>query len=294
MSEGGVERRTPSLAPACESVQSRAADSSTACRDIVNRSAKRISPRWCIPADRVCRRVAKLSRRSFARNGTCPSWISGRSPAPRTLRRARACARPPVRPARWLRAQDAPREPGSPRRVPGRTSPGGAAAVAATAGRAGRRLGLGTLRVAGRARTLARGRRCRTACRPAPIGASRTRSPSRRRRAAPLGWAYGSYRFDAYKSSHEPATARGTSDRAASSPTMTYVRATRRRHTALARDLINTPASDMTPERLAAAGDRHGARATARSRAKSAGDELRRGFPAIHAVGRAADVRRRA
>jgi leucyl aminopeptidase len=56
--------------------------------------------------------------------------------------------------------------------------------------------------------------------------------------------------------------------------------------TALARDLVNTPASDMTPERLAAEAIRvareHGAVPQ-----EILGDELRRGFPAIHAVGQA-------
>ncbi len=56
---------------------------------------------------------------------------------------------------------------------------------------------------------------------------------------------------------------------------------------AMARDMINTPAADMTPERLA---DEALAMATARGAEgrQIAGDELLETYPAIHAVGRAA------
>jgi leucyl aminopeptidase len=101
--------------------------------------------------------------------------------------------------------------------------------------------------------------------------------------ALALGWAYGSYRFDAYKSSR-PATARA---RLIVPPAVDLEHAVRLAGaTALARDLVNTPASDMTPERLAAEAIRiardHGA-----SPQEITGDELKRGFPAIHAVGQA-------
>jgi leucyl aminopeptidase len=98
-----------------------------------------------------------------------------------------------------------------------------------------------------------------------------------------LGWAYGSYRFDSYKS------ARSTAARArlVAAPGVDVERMTRQAAaTALARDLVNTPACDMTPERLAAEAMRvareHGAVPQ-----EIMGDELRRGFPAIHAVGQA-------
>ena len=98
-----------------------------------------------------------------------------------------------------------------------------------------------------------------------------------------LGWAYGSYRFDAYKS------ARSTAARArlVAAVGVDVAKITREAAaTALARDLVNTPASDMTPERLAAEAIRvareHGAVPQ-----EILGDELRRGFPAIHAVGQA-------
>ena len=98
-----------------------------------------------------------------------------------------------------------------------------------------------------------------------------------------LGWAYGSYRFDAYKSSR-PGTARA---RLVAAPGVDVERVARAAAaTALARDLVNTPASDMTPERLAAEAIRvareHGAVPQ-----EIMGEELRRGYPAIHAVGQA-------
>lgn len=98
-----------------------------------------------------------------------------------------------------------------------------------------------------------------------------------------LGWAYGSYRFDAYKSSR-PGTARA---RLVAAPGIDVERVARAAAaTALARDLVNTPASDLTPERLAAEAIRvareHGAVPQ-----EIVGEELRRGYPAIHAVGQA-------
>lgn len=103
--------------------------------------------------------------------------------------------------------------------------------------------------------------------------------------AAALGWAYGNYRFDRYRTSARPAAAP-----AALVPPqladMTYVR----RATAalaMARDMINVPAADMTPERLAEDG-----LALAVSRGGQgkviAGDALAEAYPVVHAVGRAA------
>jgi leucyl aminopeptidase len=102
--------------------------------------------------------------------------------------------------------------------------------------------------------------------------------------AVALGWAYGSYRFDTYKSSTQPATARA---RLIASSVVDHAHVLQLAGaTALARDLVNTPASDMTPARLAAEAIRiareHGA-----APLEIMGDELRRGFPAIHAVGQA-------
>jgi leucyl aminopeptidase len=102
--------------------------------------------------------------------------------------------------------------------------------------------------------------------------------------ALALGWAYGSYRFDTYKSALQSAAGRARLVVPAAVDHAQVVQLASA--TALARDLVNVPASDMTPERLAAEAIRiardHGA-----SPQEIMGDELRRGFPAIHAVGQA-------
>ncbi|MEO0498102.1 MAG: leucyl aminopeptidase family protein [Pseudomonadota bacterium] len=100
-----------------------------------------------------------------------------------------------------------------------------------------------------------------------------------------LGWCLGGYHFERYKSDTKPRPElmcpQGVNiqrvGRAAAA-------------TSIARDLINTPANDMTPETLEAAmGDlasRYGA-----SISSIVGDELvDQNFPMIHAVGRASDV----
>jgi leucyl aminopeptidase len=100
---------------------------------------------------------------------------------------------------------------------------------------------------------------------------------------AALGWALGCYAFDRYKARERtpgqlvwPAAA----DRAA---VTRLAQATQ-----LTRDLINTPAGDLGPEALGEAvrqeGKRYGAKTTS-----IVGDQLlKRDYPAIHAVGRAA------
>ncbi len=102
---------------------------------------------------------------------------------------------------------------------------------------------------------------------------------------AALGWALGSYRFERYRRKAAPAPAclvwPEKADRAAveSAALATY----------LVRDLVNTPAQDMGPPELVAA-----ARAMARPFGARIGvitgaQLLKRGYPAIHAVGRAAE-----
>jgi len=104
---------------------------------------------------------------------------------------------------------------------------------------------------------------------------------------AALAWALAAYRFDRYKQEKDEAPAppslvwpeaadRGEVERAAQA-------------TALVRDLINTPASDMGPDGLAEA-------AAKLAEAHDAGLEivegdalLERNYPAVHAVGRAHD-----
>jgi leucyl aminopeptidase len=99
---------------------------------------------------------------------------------------------------------------------------------------------------------------------------------------AALGWALGTYAFDRYRE-----TETGTASMAwPKGANRSQVRRTAEA-TALVRDLINTPASDLGPEQLAdavlAVGRTHGARVSIIE-----GDALlRRNYPTIHAVGRA-------
>lgn len=117
-----------------------------------------------------------------------------------------------------------------------------------------------------------------------PPGRYRLAEPSgdRHADAAATGWALGAYRFDRYRK--PPRELAG----------VVWPKGCARREVlrladamAMVRDLINTPASDMGPAELAgAAADmakRHGASFTV-----IVGDDLlAKGFPAVHAVGRA-------
>jgi leucyl aminopeptidase len=99
--------------------------------------------------------------------------------------------------------------------------------------------------------------------------------------AAALGWALGTYEFTRYK----PATGTYATlvwpDEAERPLVQALIEAT-----ALCRDLINTPASDLGPGELVAAGQalakQHGAKARVLSGAAQLKD-----FPAVYAVGRA-------
>ncbi len=102
---------------------------------------------------------------------------------------------------------------------------------------------------------------------------------------AALGWALGCYRYDRYRS-------KPGDDKL---PTLVFpdgvdeADVTRRYEgTALGRDLITTPANDLGPAELAQAvrdlGKRHGAKVTV----IKGNALLEKGYPAIHAVGRAA------
>jgi leucyl aminopeptidase len=100
--------------------------------------------------------------------------------------------------------------------------------------------------------------------------------------AAALGWAMAAYRFDLYRDRDEPPMLvwPDSVDRAAIASAAEAVW--------LGRDLITTPAGDLGPAELAdavkAAGKARGARVSV-----IAGDKLLdKGYPAIHAVGRAA------
>jgi leucyl aminopeptidase len=102
--------------------------------------------------------------------------------------------------------------------------------------------------------------------------------------AAAFGWAYGHYRYERYRSSPRAACA-STLVPPAGADLAYAVRAAG--STSLARDLINTPAGDMSPERLAEAAESL-AREFGASCAIVSGAALAEGYPAIHAVGRAA------
>jgi leucyl aminopeptidase len=101
---------------------------------------------------------------------------------------------------------------------------------------------------------------------------------------AALGWALGSYRFERYRRSSAKADT-----------TLVWPEHCDRRYVdsaqralAWARDLINTPANDMGPEQLAAEAARMAERQGASCEVIVGGDLLKRNFPAVHAVGRAA------
>ncbi|WP_134725064.1 leucyl aminopeptidase family protein [Paracoccus luteus] len=97
-----------------------------------------------------------------------------------------------------------------------------------------------------------------------------------------LAWLFAQYRFDRYKTADAPRARLVCPDGVDAAAVLAMAAGEY-----LARDLINTPASDMGPAELEqAARDlaaRHGAGVTV-----VAGDELARDFPMIHAVGRAA------
>jgi leucyl aminopeptidase len=99
---------------------------------------------------------------------------------------------------------------------------------------------------------------------------------------AALGWALGSYAFTRYRKLERTFATlvwpkgcdRTAVERAA---TATY----------LVRDLVNTPAADLGPAELAAAAEDLAEQFSAKCRVIVGDDLLRKGYPAIHAVGRA-------
>jgi leucyl aminopeptidase len=101
--------------------------------------------------------------------------------------------------------------------------------------------------------------------------------------AAVLAWHLGSYQFTRYKVASRPCAQLRVSANPSTREALTIAEAL-----CLTRDLVNTPAEEMGPAELSAAVARvaaaHGAQVS-----EIVGDELlARGFPAIHAVGRAA------
>jgi leucyl aminopeptidase len=107
--------------------------------------------------------------------------------------------------------------------------------------------------------------------------------------AAALSWQLGSYAFERYKKRARAAAQLQLPPSDAARRGLMQAEAIVR-----VRDLVNTPAEDMGPAQLAAAAQQlakaHGARFS-----QVVGDDLlKRNFPAIHAVGRAADAKARA
>ncbi len=103
-----------------------------------------------------------------------------------------------------------------------------------------------------------------------------------------LAWALGTYRFDRYKAKPAGAVPRLVA------PSGVYVARVRIQAAAcaLTRDMVNTPANDMGPDHIEAAArdlaTTHGA-----SLSVVVGDDLiEAGYPAVHAVGRAATAAR--
>lgn len=123
---------------------------------------------------------------------------------------------------------------------------------------------------------------------PAALPARRFRirtelDPAALERAA-VGWGLGAYTFRRYRKQEAPARAVLCTDPATAERANRQIEAV-----TLVRDLVNTPASDLTPAALDAAAralaGQFGARCTSLS-----GSELEEhGYPAIHAVGRASE-----
>ena len=105
---------------------------------------------------------------------------------------------------------------------------------------------------------------------------------------AALGWALAAYRFERYKKSTQPAALLfpGSAEAADSARALA-------RTVARVRDLINTPASDMMPKDLAAAVSELATGHGADIRVVTGEALLDKGYPAIHAVGRASAHRPR-
>jgi len=104
---------------------------------------------------------------------------------------------------------------------------------------------------------------------------------------AALGWALAQYRFDRYRTEGERHAPRRLAivDADACARAQAAVEAV-----CLVRDLVNTPAGDMTPAALQEAAENLAAAHGAECRSIQGEALLEENFPAIHAVGRAAAV----
>jgi leucyl aminopeptidase len=100
------------------------------------------------------------------------------------------------------------------------------------------------------------------------------------------GWAYGQYRFERYRRGGPQRSVQLRLPDGADGSEVERLRTA----TTLARDLVNTPANDMSPEALAHVAIDVARRYGARSRVIIGDDLLKERLPAVHAVGRAAAV----
>jgi leucyl aminopeptidase len=100
---------------------------------------------------------------------------------------------------------------------------------------------------------------------------------------AALGWLLAQYKFDRYKKDD----AKGPRILLTNDPARIDAVISEAQAVALVRDMVNTPAQDMGPAEIAAEAEKlakaHGATVTI-----TEGTELERGYPMVHAVGRAA------
>lgn len=101
-----------------------------------------------------------------------------------------------------------------------------------------------------------------------------------------IGWAYGQYRFERYRRAGPQRSVQLQLPEGVSSSEVERLKSA----TTLARDLVNTPANDMSPEALAHVAVEVARRYGARHRVVVGDDLLKERLPAVHAVGRAAAV----
>lgn len=100
------------------------------------------------------------------------------------------------------------------------------------------------------------------------------------------GWAYGQYKFERYRRGGPQRSVQLRLPEGADASEVERLRSA----ITLARDLVNTPANDMSPEALAHAAVDIARRYGARYRVVIGDDLLKERLPAVHAVGRAAAV----
>ena len=110
--------------------------------------------------------------------------------------------------------------------------------------------------------------------------------PARAATQFATGWAYGQYRFERYKRGGPQRSVQLQLPDGADASEVERLKSA----SFLARDLINTPANDMSPEALAQAAVEVARRHGARHRVIIGDDLLKERLPVVHAVGRAAAV----